>query len=54
MIVGLFVMRGRLRFLVKKGESPEVVATTGLSVATESVAGQHTSGALIGEEGEEL
>ena len=45
---------GRLYFLVKKGESPEVVATTGLSVATGSVAGQHTSGALIGEEGEEL
>ena len=48
MIVGLFVMHGRLRFLVKKGESPEVVATTGLSVATDSAAGQHTSGAVIG------
>ena len=45
---------GRLYFLVKKGESPEVVATTGLSVATESVAGQHTSSAPVGEEGEEL
>jgi len=45
---------GRLYFLVKKGESPEVVATTGPSVATESVAGQHTSSAPIGEEGEEL
>lgn len=44
---------GRLYFLVKKCESPEVVATTGLSVATESVAGQHTSSAPIGEEGED-
>jgi hypothetical protein len=51
---GLVRREGKLYFMVKKGESPEVVATTGPSVATESVAGQHTSGALIGEEGEEL
>ena len=44
---------GRLYFLVRKGEGPEV-ETSGPSVATESVAGQHTSSAPIGEEGEEL
>lgn len=44
---------GRLYFRSKQGEGPEV-GTTGPSVATESVAGQHTSSAPIGEEGEEL
>ncbi len=39
---------------VKKNESPKVVATTGLSFATEFIAGQHTSSAPIGEGGKEL
>ena len=47
---GLLRREGKLYFLVKKGESPEV-GTSGPSVATESVAGQHTSSAPIGEEG---
>lgn len=44
---------GRLYFRSKQGEGPEV-GTTGPSVATESVAGQHTPSAPVGEEGEEL
>lgn len=50
---GLMRREGRLYFRRKQGEGREV-GTTGPSVATESVTGQHTLGALIGEEGEEL
>lgn len=44
---------GRLYFLVKKGEGPEV-GTPEPSDATKSVAGQPTAGALTGEEGGDL
>lgn len=48
---GLMRREGKLYFCCKQGEGPEV-GTTGPSVATESVAGQHTSSAPIDEEGD--
>lgn len=48
---GLMRREGKLYFRRKQGEGPEV-GTTGPSVATESVAGQHTSSAPIDEEGD--
>lgn len=48
---GMMRREGRLYFRRKQGEGPEV-GTTGPSGATESVAGQPTSGAKTGEEGD--
>lgn len=50
---GLVRREEKLYFLVKKGERPEA-ATSGLSVATMSGDGQPTSGAMAGEEGDDL
>lgn len=47
---GMVRREGKLYLRSVQGEGPEVVATTGPSIATESVPGQHTSSAPIDEE----